>query len=60
MTDDGQTFHSGGYIPGGTVQVTLDALECIIAAADLRAGRCRCSRADDAHLKAAHSRGQTP
>ncbi len=59
MTDNGQTFHSGGYIPG-TVEVALDRCEHIISADDIQAGRYRCSRADEAHLKAAHPNGETP
>ncbi len=55
---DGRTYHPGGYIPPGRTQIVLGVAECIVVADDVRSGRYRCSRTDDAHLKAAHSDGE--
>lgn len=46
-------YSSGGYIPGGPVPVQIGIAECIMAAADVRIARWRCSRTDPAHLAAA-------
>lgn len=46
-------YHPGGVIPGVQLVALHDA-ECIIAAADARAGTWRCSRADERHRALAH------
>jgi len=55
MSETGKPRHdSGGYIPPGTVLVTLDVAECVTRAADVKAGRWRCCRTDPEHLRVAH------
>lgn len=49
-----EPFDRGGFLPAHLepVPVTIDVDECIMRAADVRAGRAVCWRADDEHLKA--------
>ncbi len=58
MTNAERTFSKGGYIPTGLTEVTVGVGECIIRVDDMRAGRYRCGRRDEAHLKAAHLDGE--